>query len=626
MTEGSIAPVRLTAMSTTTFHALRRWLAPAHVCMLVAGALYVLIFEHFAPLPKDAFSYRDDAVITLSHAKNLVEYGSVGIDAAGARVEGFSTPLQFWIFALAYELTHCQYERFLDAQVGVCNFLLGCAIMWLLRRRPLSGLACAVALAFWLTTSVRFFGWHHSGMENAYTHVLFVALLGLCCDALERARVSWLLRCCALLATLARLESIVHIAPVLCLWSFVYFRAHRSFAAWRASAGVLLAWAAYQAYRYSYFGSLQPNTALAEGVDVLASLRGVLAGQLPEQAKVLSALRDIAREHRVYLALAVLPLLMLGQLTPRRGLLTMMLTSLALTALAHPLLFGQARLDPVRTTSHLALVPPLLILTHWNDLPTISTRVWSALCLAGVLFMYQRAEPASDTFFCCPIKRADKIADTCLAHAAQQDLMRPSLANPDLGRMSYRKDFLLFDLGLLGTPPLAVLHGDKRRTTDYLLDYAAPDFIELHGGWVCEYDPLLRDKRFSERYSPVPRGRKLGLSTGCRGQAGIWFRNDLSKDSPSNERRLHDVLRTHIEPARIAAELRSCELQPERAACAYVVRALYRVMPELVHGGHKHEIIALFERHKIRDYAVNLLQSRDRGDWYRPVVEFLRSP
>lgn len=590
----------------------------------LAGVACVLIFAFFAPLPKPAFSYRDDAVITLSHAKNFVELGSIGIDAAGARVEGFSAPLQFWVFCLVYALTHCSYERFLDVQVWVSTFALGYALAWLWRGRPVYAVMGPVAVAFWLTGCVRFFGWHHSGMENAYTHVLFVALLASCCRALERGMVSPLVAVCAWLASLSRLESIVHVAPVLVIWAWLFFSQQRSFAAARSCGHALLGWLFYQAFRYAYFGSLQPNTALAEGVDVLAALRGLLHGQLTRETETLAALRRIASEHRVLLALASLPLLALGRWSARRRALIGMLGSLALTALVHPLLFGPARLDPVRTTSHLALVAPLLFLTQWTELPRWYQRVGAALGMAGLLLLTRHLQPAADTFFCCPIKRADPIADATLAHAHKHGLARPSLANPDLGRISYRKDFLMFDLGMLGTPPLALLHGDHRHTADYLLDYAAPDFFELHGGWVCEYQYLLTDRRFLERYEVVPKGSRLGLGTSCRGRAGIWFRKDMARDSGSPERLLHDALRKKLDPARIALDLRSCERQPGRAACAYVVRTLYRFLPELERSPQRAHIVGLFAQSKLRPYATSLLQARERGDWYRAPVAFIR--
>ena len=596
------------------------WLAS-----LCAGCAYVLLFKRFAPLPEAEYSYRDDAVITLSHAKNLVDYGAIGVDAAGARVEGFSTPLQFWIFVIAYALTHCGYPAFLDWQVQCCNFLLGVSVLAVFRPRRWLGLALTLAIGLWLTTSLRFFGWHGSGMENAYTHVLLVALIAGALRSLARREVPRSLVACALLASLVRLESIVHVAPLLVIWAGAYYAEHKSLAAVRGSAIALLGWGVYQVWRVLYFGSFTPNTAIAEGVDVLACLRGLATGSLPDQAKQLSALRQIAGEHSAYLALAGLPLLAFGRRERTRSTLVLMLVSLAATGLAHPLLFGPARLDPVRTTSHVALVAPLLITTQLCALPRWSWRALVAAALAPLLYLYLRFEPPSDKFFCFPIVRADRIADTCLAHAREQALVHPSLANPDLGRISFRKQLLLFDLGLLGSPPLAHLKGDHGATARYVLDFAQPDFVELHGGWSCEYEYALRDPRFRQRYTPVPQGQKLGLGSGCRGGAGIWFRKDMVKDSGSAERQLHDALRDELDPARIASELARCDADADRLACLYVVRGAYRMLPELAARGELPRVLRAFEGKKIRDYAVHVLSARDHGRWYVPVVDAVRA-
>jgi hypothetical protein len=603
--------------------ARKRWLWL--LASLCAGSAYVYIFKRFAPLPAAEYSYRDDAVITLSHAKNLVEYGAIGVDAAGARVEGFSTPLQFWVFALAYAITRCGYPAFLDAQVTCCNFLLGVAVLALFRPRPWLGLALSLAIGLWLTTCVRFFGWHGSGMENAYMHVLFVALLAGLMRSLALRQVPWQLIALSVLASLVRLESIVHVLPLLAIWAGAYWVEHRSLAAVRGSALALLGFGLYQAWRVLYFGSFTPNTGIAEGVDVLASVRGLVTGHLPEQAKQLAALRQIAGEHRAYLALAGLPLFAFGRRDRVRSTLVLMLASLACTGLLHPLLFGSARLDPVRTTSHVALIAPLLVSTQLCALPRWPARLMAAAALAPLLYLYLRFEPPSDKFFCCPIVRADRITDTCLAHAAAQELVNPSLANPDLGRVSFRKQLLLFDVGLLGSPPLARLRGDHAATARYLIEFAQPDFVELHGGWSCEYEYVLRDARFLKRYAPVPAGQKLGLGSGCRGGAGIWFRKDMTRDSGSPERQLHDALRKKLEPARIAAELERCEREPDRLACLYVVRGAYRMLPQLAQRGQLEAVLRAFEGKKLRDYAVNVLDARHRGRWYEPVIDLVRS-
>jgi hypothetical protein len=592
----------------------------------LAGGLFLYVFGHYAPLPKDAYSYRDDAVITLSHARNLIDYGSIGIDPAGARVEGFSTPLQFWVFTLVYGLTHCGYATFLDWQVSICTFLLGFAVLQLFRPRYWLGLLLSAAVAGWLTTSLRFFGWHHSGMENSYTHVLFVGVVACCLDSLERRRVLAVSMLCAFLACLARVESIMHIAPVLCIWALSYWRRHRSFEAALAAAGVLVAWAAYQALRYAYFGDVRPNTALAEGIDLSSFLRQLGDGTLPNHGGVLGAIKQIAGEHRAYLALLGIPLLVLGPRSPARTSLVLMLGALCATGIIHPILFGPARLDPVRTTSHVALVAPLLIATQWAHLPRWPARLVAGLGLGVALTLYLKIEPPSDTFFCCPIVRADPIADTCLAHARQEQLFRPSLANPDLGKISYRKQFLIFDLGLLGSPPLTRLHHERNATFNYLLDLAAPDFIEMHGAWVCEYGPLQADPRFRDRYARVPRSEKIGLVTGCGGaaRAGIWFRTALAKRSRDPERQLLDALVGSLDPARVSSELRSCRRQAGPLACVYVARTVYRFLPEVARSGRLPQFRELFRASPSAAYDLGLLGSRDRGTWYEGVIQFAR--
>ncbi|MET0388621.1 MAG: hypothetical protein ABW321_21800, partial [Polyangiales bacterium] len=565
---------------TDATHARRnawRRRAPSIIASLLGGVACLLIFRFLAPLTKDQYSYRDDAVITLSHAKNLIDFGAIGIDAAGARVEGFSTPLQFWIFVVVYGLTGCGYQVFLDWQVLICTGLLGCALVQLFRPHLVAGVLLTIAIAAYLATCVRFFGWHHSGMENAYLHVLLVALIAFCQRALVRREVGVGVLLCAWLASLARLESVVHVAPLLVVWSFAYTRAHHSFAAVRGSAFVLVGWGVYQLFRYVYFGSLSPNTAVAEGIDLGALLRELAtsaATPSPARDKALLALRQIAGEHRAYLALASIPLLALGARNSRRSTLVWMLGCLALSGLAHPLLFGPARLDPVRTTSHVALVAPLLLATQWNALSGWPTRAATATFVVLLALVYVRLEPKSDQFFCCPIVRADRIAEACLAHAHHEQLVAPSLANPDLGRISFRKSFLLFDLGLLGSPPLAQLRDDPSRRTDYLLELAQPDFIELHGAWACEYSLLMADPRFRSRYVYVPASKKIGLTSGCHNQAGIYFRRALAADSGSPERAFHDALRKRLDLATIAAELSRCQRPGEREACVYVARTV----------------------------------------------------
>jgi hypothetical protein len=68
--------------------------------------VYVL-FTHVYPddtVVGSAYRYRDDGLVTLSHARGLADVGTVSVSISGSRVEGYSTPLQFAAASAFYGL------------------------------------------------------------------------------------------------------------------------------------------------------------------------------------------------------------------------------------------------------------------------------------------------------------------------------------------------------------------------------------------------------------------------------------------------------------------------------------------------------------------------------------------
>jgi hypothetical protein len=390
---------------------------------------------------------------------------------------------------------------------------------------------------------------------------------------------------------------------------------------------VFFCWGVYQIFRIVYFGDWRPNTAVAEGIDTIAFLKAFFGTDIERKKRVLDAIKHIAGEHRVYVAFLVVPFLAFGAPRNRLGVLDFMLASLCVTGLVHPVLFGPARLDLVRTTSHVALVAPLLITTQWAQIPRFSARLVGLVGLGVSLAASLILEKPSEKSFCCQIARSGPIAETCLAFARQERLSRPSLANPDLGKMSFSKRFLIFDLGLLGSPTLAALRGDKRVFMTYLFDLAAPDFIEMHGGWARSYGFLQHDARFSERYVLVPGAESVGLRARWRSNIrdGIWFRTAMGRSSRMPERRLYDDLDKRLDTERIAAELRTCRQERGPLACVYVARTAYRFIPELVSSNRLPEVISLFRSSPSAAYDTSILSARSNGTWYRQVVDFARA-
>src|SRR5439155_20499196 len=134
--------------------------------------------------PRDLYFVRDDGVITLSHARNLIDYGFIGVNPSGECVEGFSSPLHFAIFAVVYAITGSGYVMFSSIFPFVCDFLLG-VVLFLVARELLKSrsLPSAVAMilavigAAFVVRAMSVTLWLHSGMENPLTQLAYGACI-----------------------------------------------------------------------------------------------------------------------------------------------------------------------------------------------------------------------------------------------------------------------------------------------------------------------------------------------------------------------------------------------------------------------------------------------------------------
>ncbi len=222
------------------------WSSPL-LLPLLGGLIFVLVFYWaYSGIEDELYQVRDDGVITMSHAKNLVEYGFIGVNPSGGRVEGYSAPVQFFLFAAVYALTGIGYAAYATLQTYAATFLLGALFVLFFRERKLLAIVLAALAALFLAYLRPFIEWHGSGMENAVTHVLFLAAALVMVSSVKTGRINYLLAFPVFLASISRLESIYHIGPLLVLFAVFWLWAFRDWSGAYFSLVVLGLWGLFQ--------------------------------------------------------------------------------------------------------------------------------------------------------------------------------------------------------------------------------------------------------------------------------------------------------------------------------------------------------------------------------------------
>jgi len=586
---------------------------------ICAGFAFLLVFKLvLRDVPATTYAARDDGVITLSHARNLVDYGFVGVNPSGERIEGFSAPLQFLVFAAVYAVTHVGYPRFLAGQVVLCTLLLGAGFFRLLRAagadRVVALLGAAIAAGV-LGSCGTFLLWHHSGMENALMHCCMVWLLALLVDACAGGKPSAALPLVAFAASIARIDAVFFVAPLMLVAVLLGPRTLLASAlAWA------IAWISFFSLRAWYFGALQPNTAVAQQIDVAANLVSWLTGErLPAS---LTAFDQVVGRNPLWLALLAAALLVVARRELPVLIGVRLCSLLILLCLAHPMLFGQARLDPARLTSFLAPVCVGLML-----IVAVRTRfsapVGLAVAAATMMPPFRAFLPGQLYEICCSSEAFEGVRAWATRTAAEHHIVRPLLANADLGAVSFSKELNVLDLGSLGSDVMSRVSG-SRVLREWFFELAAPDLVEVHDYWWIKNSFLFNDPRFRQRYEVLEEHAspwsELNAPSFPDARSGRYLRRDLMRNSTSPERRLHDAMAWSPSVETLANELRTCD-RGGPGACLYVLRTAYRFLPEL--SGRQGELEALFASAsdaRFRSWAMAVLRARHDGRLSRAAI------
>jgi hypothetical protein len=629
------------------------------------AAILLGMYTRISTAPSYFWQYRDDSVIHLSHAKNFVLFGSIGL-SPGDRTEAMSSPLNYLIsqvwFFISPDMSYKTYLNgynfgvlilfalsytFCVTQILSTMKKVQESLYWLIAISPLG-----MVLASWTT-----FGWMISGMENALGASLILLVLGLTFKAQEATvgLISFLI----ILLGIARIEFAVLLLPffagILC--------ALRST---KASVGrllldlspIFLVWGFIHGARYLYFGQISPNTAQALGKSASLSM----AVYLVTQFYLLSRLLGLTKSLKTWIGYGVgwihiatfilivrsnlgksdfhfAPSLVVSGLvlivaviafTKLQPSLTMQLAILLLIGqLNEYFLFGPARLSEFRIVA--IFVPGLLLLIlkiflEYFELSNFGRKEFFLVCIVSLVplaFLFlTKVDPVRN--LCCRISPSENLIMREMSGFLRENGLsreaKPISASPDLGKVSFAKEAMIIDLGLIGDPllgDLSIKHPEK--VAMFLNDFVGPDIVESHGFWSCRYSEFLESTEFKRRYQLAYSGIvssefNFPPQTVCpfSGKYSIWkrilpiveskFAQKLNK-SPVSE------FPTLIRQEAVKCSQENSELQ----RCQYVYRGILRELERV----NKSEIRSqIFNSLKLSPtYKLDVIRLEKKPNW-----------
>ncbi len=598
----------------------------------LGGLVFLGIFYFgYGNLDPETFKYRDDGVITLSHARNFVDYGHIGVDPSGKRLEGFSSPVQFWIYAAVYGLTGIGWDTFADIQTLLCTFLLGFIFLQFFEKNWIMGLMGGFFAAWFMQFHHSFYLWHASGMENPWTHVLFMGSALLLFRAFRGDHIQFRWAGVLFLASISRLDSIFHLAPMALTWALMWYSEYRTWRSFHLIGLAFTFWGIYQFWRWYYFGTLLPNSGLAQGIDVQQNISYLWGKNLDHLIESLRWARIIANSHGVWFLLPLLFFLPFTKVNRDSQFFLIITGVMTATVFLNPAIFGMTRLDPGRSTTFLVPFISLLLTWQFSQLQLFKQKNLVLSILVPVtLFIFIIYVPAwagKPHPLCCSAVINEEIILEGEKFARENKLHRLNVAAPDLGKLSYTKLFNLTDLGYLGSPIMAHFRDRPAQQVEYFFNYALPDLVEVHGPWCETYRQLLSDPRFREMYEPI-RESKNGLPEALLRKwplvrTGIYVRKALITENYSLEWQLIQQLQQDLNPDHLWQYQKRLMHKSNLEFSVLILRTAYRFLPEFESNDQLEAVIQIFEGSPIEQYGKAILMSRHWRNWETEAINYL---
>ncbi len=231
---------------------LGHWIAVTSIGLYIAASLSL------------SWYVNDDAGITFTFARNLVDGRGLVFNIVDPPLEGYSNPL--WLLLLSGSYAAGLNIVLASKCMGIAFGAISLVLIWLIVRREASISWVALPLC---ATNAAFIVWNNSGLENSLHGALLTGVAFLLARRAKLCRLGWSLGIALGLLVLSRPEGALFSFTVVAYFTVLGIRKRgvtRS-AVFFACAIPLAVIIGLTVFRYAYFGDVLPNTYYAKAMD-----------------------------------------------------------------------------------------------------------------------------------------------------------------------------------------------------------------------------------------------------------------------------------------------------------------------------------------------------------------------
>ena len=596
---------------------------------ILSGSIYIFIFKTvgYDHIDLSLYTNRDDGLISFSHGVNWHDYGFIGVSPSGERVEGYSTPVHFFLYYIFYSLFSVGFDPYIKWQTIIGTFLLGYIFFNFFKEKPVIGILFSIISAILLSFATRFLEWHGSGMENPLSEVFLLLSVYLLYQSVKDNNISYYYSLVFATASLTRIENIYYIFPLLFIFLVMSWNC-----AYRKKAVItilftILILVIIHGLRIWYFGSFQPNTSIGQNLDLKKQIFKTITVDTDYYSYCsLIGLKLVTYNNGLLILIAFF-LFYYTKRTPSNLFFLLTVFSILILTFFHAFIFKGERLDPIRYGGHLAPIATTALLFPFANFSKLYNRhlIYLIPAVIVICIFLKGITRIQAENICCPVTAFEFGRNNFLKIKEDNKLVRPMLANPDLGIISYNKDFNMMDMAYIGSPILAKLSKSNVLFNEYLFEVNTPDILELHEYWACLHTPVFADPRFKEKFNAYNEWNSPCPPTA---RAGIFLRADIVINSGSKERVFYEKIKNaiHSNQGSLISILNN-EIKNNSDtsiySSLYIVRVLYQFLPELRKDKLLEEVLVECKKLPAHEYAIAYLSSYRNSHWSDQVISSL---